>query len=148
MKSSILLLVVFILVSCEDLSTARFNLKINAFIKNTNNTALYNGYHFKVYEDGIGKDLSRSIRNDTVIILKSALSKRIVSLSINKGKYHLLDSAEICQLSYRHDQKREIMRSFLSISLNKQNEELDLKLKNWVPQYNLDGYRCIELHED
>ncbi|MEP3967867.1 MAG: hypothetical protein ABJM08_02575, partial [Nonlabens sp.] len=106
---------------------------------------LTNGYQFKIYNEGVGKDISKPIPNDTILILKNEFSKKIISSKINAGKVLLLDSTKLCELSYKHDQDRVVMRSFLFISQRDKNKDLSLEIKNWVPQYYEQCYKCVEV---
>ena len=148
MKIKILIVLFFLNLcfsACNEIEESNLNSKINTFLSNTDDETLTNGYQFKIYNDGVGKDIFKPIPNDTILILKNEFSKKIISSKINRGKVLLLDSTKICELSYKHDQKREVMRSFLFISQRDRNKDLSLEIKNWVPQYYKQCFKCVEV---
>ncbi|NHN28179.1 hypothetical protein FIA58_021110 [Flavobacterium jejuense] len=143
----ILLVLGSIILSCKSKDNLKISSKINALIvKDTlAYKALTNGYKFKIYNDGVGRDFSQPISNDSIIILKDNFTKDIHLSEINNGKSILIDSNEICKLTYKHDQEKIVMRSFLKISYIPNIDELKLEIKNWVPQYIEGGYKCVEI---
>ncbi len=147
----ILVLIITCMFSCKDIDDGfKISSKINSVITENNSIykALTYGYKFKVYKDGIGKDLSEPILNDSIIILKDDFTKNIKTSKINNGKSILIDSIAICKLSHKYDQEKQIMRSFLKISPKIGANEINIEIKNWVPQYTENGYICIELLND
>ena len=153
MKKIILILIttlnLFCFVACQGVDNTESLSKINSYIKNSSNYKLLTtGYHFKLYADGVGKDLTKPITNDTIIILKNYFSNKYPVSKINEGKIILLDSTAICNLSYDHDQKKQVMRSFLLLSYENESKNVKLDIKSWVPQYNQGGYKCIEIPND
>ena len=114
-----------------------------------NNDSLYelltNDFHFKYYKDGVGKDRTKPIKNDTIILLKNNLITPEIVNKINKSRILLLDSIQICELSFKYDSEKKIMRPFLDISYDEKSEKIYFKPKSLVPLYAFSNYRCVEL---
>lgn len=144
-KLGILGVLLSLMNACKNESN--FSSEIDSLIKK--DTMIYasltNAYGFKFYEDGIGQDLSKPIRNDSIIFLKNNSSKQLNLKAINKGKCILLDSTEICNISLNHDKKEQVMRSFVKIVSFDSPKGIVIEIKNWVPQFLEDNLKCIEL---
>ncbi len=141
------LILVCVTVNCKSKDKSIISTRINAILIQDSLAykALTNGYKFKIYDNGIGKNFTQPIYNDSIIILKDGFTKNIILSKINNGKSILIDSVGICELSYMHDQNGQIMRSFLKISYNPKIDDIKIEIKNWVPQFIEGGYRCVEI---
>ncbi|WP_442266157.1 hypothetical protein ACSIGC_00135 [Tenacibaculum sp. ZS6-P6] len=117
-----------------------------------NNDSLYelltNDFHFKYYKDGVGKDRTKSIKNDTIILLKNNLITPEIINKINKSRILLLDSMQICELSFKYDREKKIMRPFLEMLYDEKLNKVVFEIKHLVPQYLNNNYKCIELGEN
>jgi len=105
---------------------------------------LTNGYEFKYSEGGIGRDFAKPIYNDSIVILKNSSTQHLDISKINYGKTILIDSVALCNLSHAYDLKNQIIRSFLQVISLNTSKQYKLELKNWVPQYIDDTYKCVE----
>ena len=106
---------------------------------------LTTSYHFKVFNDGVTKDLSKPEYSDSIIILKNKYSDLLELSHINNGKCKLLDSIDICKLSLNYDKNRIVMKKILIIETD--GKQTKLISTNWLPQYSK-PLRFIELFKD
>jgi len=141
----IIYLSLLLLTSC--LNKNNISDKINDLISNDKNLYkdLTTSYHFKVFNDGVTKDLSKPEYSDSIIILKNKYSDLLELSHINNGKCKLLDSIDICKLSLNYDKNRIVMKKILIIETD--GKQTKLISTNWLPQYSK-PLRFIELFKD
>jgi hypothetical protein len=134
-----------ILTSC--LNKDSVNNKINDLISKDKNLYrdLTTSYHFKLFNDGVTKDLSKPEYSDSIIILKNKYYHLLELSHINDGKCKLLDSVDICKLSLNYDKNRIVMKKILIIVMD--GKQTKLISTNWLPQYSK-PLRFIELFKD
>jgi len=116
-------------------------LKVESIYEN-----LSNDYAFRLYDNGVGKDLSKSYKNDSILILKNQITSNLDKSLLNKGKVLILDSLELCNLSIKLDEERKIMRNFIVIRKGGESN-YDVFTVQWVPQYLSEKPICIELEK-
>lgn len=90
---------------------------VNEFLKvESTYESLSNDYAFKLYDNGVGKDLDKPYKKDSILILKNQITSKLNKSQINKGRVLILDSLELCSLSIKSDEERKVMRNFVVIS--------------------------------
>jgi hypothetical protein len=141
----IYLSLLLLLTSC--LNKNNISDKVNDLILKDKNLYkdLTTSYHFKVFNDGVTKDLSKPEYSDSIIILKNKYSDLLELSHINNGKCKLLDSIDICKLSLNYDKNRIVMKKILIIETD--GKQTKLISTNWLPQYSK-PLRFIELFKD
>lgn len=145
LTSAFILLIMFMF-SCNPSKQPNIAEQIQHYLNRNKDTleVLTTNYYFKMYPDGVGRDLAKPIPNDTIIILKNNFTSTIKIHQINYGKVKLLDSAAICELSYSYDTKHIIMRSFLELLGTPPDSITKFSVKTWVPQYMPNNkHQCV-----
>ncbi len=141
-----LIIAVLFLFSCKPKIEDKLKVELVNII---NNDSLYNllttNYHFKYYKDGVGKDRTRPIKNDTIILLKNNFTTSKILDNINKNRILLLNREQICDLSVNYDKERKVMRPFLEMLYDEKLNKVVFEIKYLVPQYLNNDYKCIEL---
>jgi hypothetical protein len=147
MKKTIKIIYLSLLLLTSCLNKNNISDKVNDLILKDKNLYkdLTTSYHFKVFNDGVTKDLSKPEYSDSIIILKNKYSDLLELSHINNGKCKLLDSIDICKLSLNYDKNRIVMKKILIIETD--GKQTKLISTNWLPQYSK-PLRFIELFKD
>jgi len=163
MKNFIISAIILTFVSCNDNYTrnghsipyALIENKLDSLISN-NESILYSLTHSYDFTDcktagGVGPDTLRPHIQDTIIILKNALTNILVTDLIYNGKSIIMDSSSICNLSHYYDDKRQVMRYFVDIKVASDDKNtVCFKVigRQWVPQFLHPQKYCIEAFDE